>query len=126
MVRGWIALGLWVVSTAVLGCDEATTAPGNLIGPPVQGVPVIQIVTSDRFVVTIVDTEPLPLRVRVLDANGRPIPSVWVKYNVLVGSAVFSADSTLTDALGFTEVQFLPLSLGTVIIEARVSSPQAE
>jgi hypothetical protein len=46
-----------------------------------------------------------------------------VHYSVLVGEGVFSADSTITNDQGFTEVMFRPLSPGTVIIEAAVSGP---
>lgn len=64
-----------------------------------------------------------PIRVRVLDESGRPIASAVVRYNVLAGVGIFSADSTLTNDQGFTQVLFRPLTTGTVIVEAAVERP---
>lgn len=64
-----------------------------------------------------------PLRVRVLDDAGRPIRSATVRFTVTGGAGVFSADTTLTNDQGFTETTFLPLSAGTVVVEASVRDP---
>ncbi|HUP02218.1 MAG TPA: hypothetical protein VM737_11970 [Gemmatimonadota bacterium] len=108
-----ILLSAFVSLTA---CDEALVD----LPAPVNGVQVIAIPGSE-FVGQV--RVPASLRVRVLDGEGRPVRSAAVKYDVLAGSGVFSADSTLTNDQGFTEVLFLPVTAGTVIVEARSELP---
>ncbi len=112
------ALAVLACAGALAACSESlpTTAPASSGGG--SGAQV-NVIGGQSFQLAITDTDYFPLRVRVVDANGRPIPSATVKYNVVVGQGIFSADSTLTNDQGFTQVQFKPLSVGTVIAEAR-------
>lgn len=103
-------------------CDESlqgveTVPPGTGVAPRI--VPVGSQSLVAQFGVRL-DT---PIRVRVVDESGRPVPSAVVRYDVLSGAGAFSADSTLTDDQGFTQVLFRPLTTGTVVVEARVERP---
>jgi hypothetical protein len=101
-------------------CDEAVT---GVVLPPTGGGQLIAV-TPTQLVTQFGDFfGGIPIRVRVVDANGNPVPSATVHYNVLVGSGFFSADSTITSDQGFTEVTFTPTSAGTVVIEARFEGP---
>lgn len=105
---------------ALAACDESLH-PVGIVGP--VGQPRLVAVTPQNLLAqfgVVVDT---PIRVRVLDEQGRPVGSATVKYNVLIGAGVFSADSTLTNDQGFTEVTFRPSTAGVVVVEARVERP---
>jgi hypothetical protein len=45
-----------------------------------------------------------------------------VEYDIVSGAGLFSSDSTLTNDQGYTQVLFLPLSTGTVLVQARTGS----
>lgn len=110
------ALALFLaVAVGLIACDEALVE-----SPPADGRPQIVAVTSQQLVAQFGVQLDTPLRVRVFDADGRPIRSAVVHYGVLVGSGIFSADSTVTNDQGFTEVTFRPFTTGTVIVEARI------
>ncbi|MFN2383909.1 MAG: Ig-like domain-containing protein [Gemmatimonadota bacterium] len=108
---------------ALAACDESLQ---GLDPDPPGGdgtTPELIAVTGQTLVVQLGGNVATPLRVRVLDASGRPVRSAVVKFNVLTGAGIFSADSTLTNDQGFTEVTFRPTSAGTVLVEARVEGP---
>lgn len=102
---------------ASVACDESLQGVDGLAP---SGSPRLLAVTPQELLAQFGVQLDTPIRVRVVDAEGRPIRSAVVKYEVLVGVGAFSADSTITNDQGFTEVLFRPLSTGTVIIEARV------
>ncbi len=111
--------GVLVAAAAgsTVACDGSLQGSNTVV---LDGSPHLIAVTPQELLAqfgVLLDT---PIRVRVLDDEGRPVRSAVVKYTVLVGSGVFSADSTLTNDQGYTEVLFRPLSAGTVIIEAMV------
>ncbi|MDX1622726.1 MAG: Ig-like domain-containing protein [Gemmatimonadota bacterium] len=118
--RPGLALLVVFCAWGIVACEESVLGPN----PPSAGPDaVIVAVTSTQLAAQFGVQLDTPIRVRVLDAQGRPIRSAVVKYSVLAGTGVFSADSTLTDDQGFTEVLFRPMSTGTVIVEARVQRP---
>jgi hypothetical protein len=79
-------------------------------------------ITGQQLAATLGDGFGVILETRVLGPDGRPIRSAVVEYEVVSGVGLFSADSTLTNDQGFTQVLFLPLSSGTVLVEARSGS----
>lgn len=120
--RRAILLAVAVCALGAAACDESlqgveTPLPGD------DGVPQIMAVTAQSLLAQFGVQLETPIRVRVLDADGRPVRSAVVKYRVLAGSGIFSADSTLTDDQGYTQVLFLPTTTGTVIVEAEVQRP---
>lgn len=124
LVRRTVLVILAVAAcTAVLSaCDESLHPVG--IAQP-QGTVRLVAVTPQQLPAQLGASLDLPIRVRVVDESGRAVQSATVKYNVLIGAGVFSADSTLTNDQGFTQVGFTPLSAGTVVVEARVERPGA-
>lgn len=115
-------LGLAIALTAGFSaaCDESVQGLDTVI---LDGETQLLAVTPQQLLAQFGVQVDTPIRVRVLYAEGRPVRSAWVRYTVLFGSGVFTADSTLTNDQGYTEVLFRPLSAGTVIIEAMVARP---
>ncbi len=115
---------LWLVLAAVfamlVGCDEALLDGGP---PEASGEPRVVAVGGEQLFAQLGSSFDTSLRIRVLDADGRPIRSAVVRYTLLVGSGAFSSDSTLTDDQGFTEVSFRPALAGMTVIEARAERP---
>ncbi|HUP19385.1 MAG TPA: Ig-like domain-containing protein [Gemmatimonadota bacterium] len=111
-----VAAAAW----SATACDESLNGVDVIV---LDGTPVLLAVTAQDLVVQFGVDVATPIRVRVLDEAGRPIRSAFVHYSVLVGAGFFSADSTITDDQGYTEVTFTPVSPGTVIIEAAVTGP---
>jgi hypothetical protein len=116
--------GVWLAVAAAfamfVACDEALLDGGP---PEASGEPRVVAVGGEQLLAQLGSLFDTSLRVRVLDADGRPIRSAVVQYTLLVGSGVFSSDSTLTDDQGFTEVTFRPALAGMTIIEARAERP---
>lgn len=115
---------LLVVAVCALGaaaCEESLQ--GIETSPGADGVPQIVAVTAQSLLAQFGVQLETPIRVRVVDSEGRPVRSAIVKYRVLAGSGFFSADSTLTNDQGFTQVLFTPTTTGTVIVEAEVQRP---
>ncbi len=116
-VRRRAAVGLLIAGCAfsLAACDESLVTPAATNG----GARLVAVTPTQLLAQfgVLLDT---PIRVRVLDAEGRPVASAPVHYSVVVGAGVFSADSTITNDQGFTEVTFRPLTTGTVVVEARV------
>lgn len=114
----------WCVLVAMLGtaltlgaCDESL--PGPPIEPP--GNPQIIPLVGTQQIAVQGDTDLMltTIRVRVLDSAGRPILAATVSYSVLAGDGLFSSLQSVTNDQGVTEVTFLPLTTGTVIVQAR-------
>ncbi|MDX1661677.1 MAG: Ig-like domain-containing protein [Gemmatimonadota bacterium] len=103
-------------------CDESLQGGETL---PLEGRVGVQIVpvTAQSLLAQVGVQLDTPLQVRVVDEVGRPVGSAVVRYGVLAGAGIFSADSTLTDDQGFTQVLFRPLTTGTVIVEAAIERP---
>jgi hypothetical protein len=76
-------------------------------------------VTPQQLAATLGDGLALVLETRVLGPDGSPLRSAVVEYDVVSGAGLFTSDSTLTNDQGFTQVLFLPLSSGTILVEAR-------
>jgi hypothetical protein len=104
-------------AATLAACDEALRPIGLQLP---DGTVRIVAVTPQQLLAQFGVALETPIRVRVLDEQGRPVRSATVKYNVVIGAGAFSADSTLTNDQGFTEVTFRPLSAGMVVVEARV------
>lgn len=108
-----LALGAWL---ALAACVEAPpTASDDPDAMPTSLVPV----TPQQLAATLGDGFGLLLETRVLGPDGQPLRSAVVEYDVVSGAGVFTSDSTLTNDQGFTQVFFLPLSAGTVLVQAR-------
>jgi hypothetical protein len=109
-----LALGAWL---ALAACVEA---PPTASDPPGDTVPTSLIpITPQQLAATLGSGFGVLLETRVLGPDGQPLRSAVVRYAVVSGAGVFTADSTLTNDQGFTQVFFLPLSTGTVLVEAR-------
>jgi hypothetical protein len=118
------ALAFVAAALILSACTESATRTGGPMGPgPSLGQPSLTVVTGTSFQLAVTDIETPPIRVRVVDEQGRAVRSAWVRYEVLTGQGFFSADSTLTNDQGVTEVRFRPLSTGTVVAQASVSLP---
>ncbi|HET6360590.1 MAG TPA: Ig-like domain-containing protein [Gemmatimonadota bacterium] len=112
-----LALGAWL---ALAACVEA---PPTASDSPDDGVPTSLIpITPQQLAATLGSGFGVLLETRVLGPDGQPLRSAVVRYEVVSGAGVFSSDSTLTNDQGFTQVFFLPLSSGTVLVEARSGS----
>ncbi|CAN5893569.1 hypothetical protein BH20GEM1_BH20GEM1_08470 [soil metagenome] len=126
MIRAWIVRKCTAAAIAVLcamtlaACTEAPPlAPESPGGP---GDASLVPVTGQQLVATLGDGLGLILETRVLGSDGRALRSAVVEYDVVSGAGIFSADSTLTNDQGYTQVMFLPLSSGTVLVQARTGS----
>lgn len=101
---------------ALAACDESL-----IVGTPgPNGSAQVLAVTPTQLLAQFGVQLDTPIRVRVLDASGRPVRSAAVHYSVVTGAGIFSADSTITNDQGFTEVTFRPLTAGNVIVQAMV------
>ena len=118
----WFALwlGLAAALAMFMACDDALLDGGP---PEASGEPRVVAVGGEQLLAQLGSLFDTSLRVRVLDADGRPIKSAVVRYTLLAGGGAFSSDSTLTDDQGFTEVTFHPALAGMTIIEARTERP---
>lgn len=119
--RRAILLAVAVCALGAAACDESLQGVDSPVG--LEGVPKILAVTAQSLLAQFGIQLDTPIRVRVLDEQGRPVRSAVVKYSVVAGAGVFSADSTLTNDQGFTQVLFRPTTTGTVIVRARVQRP---
>ena len=107
-----LALGAWLALTA---CVEAPpTAADDPDVVPASLIPV----TPVQLGATLGDGFGLLLETRVLGPQGQPLRSAVVEYDIVSGAGLFTADSTLTNDQGYTQVVFLPLSAGTVLVQA--------
>jgi hypothetical protein len=108
-----LALGAWLAVTA---CVEAPpTAADDPDAMPMSLIPI----TPQQLGATLGSGLGLLLETRVLGSDGQPLRSAVVEYDVVSGAGLFTADSTLTNDQGFTQVVFLPLAAGTVLVQAR-------
>lgn len=112
------AAALAVVYVLAFGaCVEAP--PSGVEGPTTNIGTTVIPVTSQQISVTLGDSLFPIIGVRVLGPDGQPVRSAVVEYSVVSGAGVFSADSTLTNDQGYTQVLFAPLSTGTILVQAR-------
>jgi len=105
---------------AFAACVEAPPSapepPGGTLGTSL--VPV----TSQQLAATLGSGLAVILETRVLGLDGQAVRSAVVEYDLVSGAGLFSADSTLTNDQGYTQVLFLPLSSGVVLVQARNGS----
>jgi len=108
---------------AALAASACVEAPPSAPQPPVgtNGVSLVPV-TSQQLFATLGDGLALVLETRVLAQDGKAVRSATVEYDVVSGAGVFSSDSTLTNDQGYTQVLFLPLSTGTILVQARTGS----
>jgi hypothetical protein len=59
-----------------------------------------------------------PLRVQVRDEHGNPAARQRVEFRTLIGEGLLSSVFGITDFAGFTEVRFVPLTAGELVVEA--------
>lgn len=102
---------------ALSACVEAP--PSGLDSPDGTVGTSLVPVTPQQLVATLGDSLGLVLETRVLGPDGRPLRSAVVEYDVVSGAGLFTSDSTLTNDQGYTQVLFLPLSSGTILVQAR-------
>lgn len=107
-----------VAAVLLVGCEEALLDAL----PEAPGEPRV-VAVGGAELVAVVGGGPAALRVRVLDAEGRPVRAAVVRYVLLDGSGAFSAATTVTDDQGLTAVEFLPLAGGTAVVEAVTERP---
>lgn len=108
-----LALGAWL---ALAACVEAPpTASETPDATPTSLIPV----TPVQLGATLGSGLGLLLETRVLGPDGRPLRSAVVEYDIVSGAGFFTSDSTLTNDQGYTQVVFVPLSAGTVLVQAR-------
>lgn len=84
--------------TALAACgDGGTTGP---VGPPAG----LSAVSGDNQVGTVGAAVATPPSVRVRDANGRGVPGVSVKFDVIAGGGAVTGDSVVTNSEGLATV----------------------
>jgi hypothetical protein len=107
----------------VLAFGACVEAPPSGVETPLgtAGTSLVPV-TSQQLLATLGSGLAVVLETRVLGADGRAIRSAVVEYDIVSGAGLFSSDSTLTNDQGFTQVLFLPLSSGTVLVQARSGS----
>jgi hypothetical protein len=108
-----LALGAWL---ALAACVEAPPTASD--SPDVMPTSLIPV-TPVQLGATLGSGLGLLLETRVLGPDGRPLRSAVVEYDIVSGAGFFTADSTLTNDQGYTQVVFVPLSAGTVLVQAR-------
>lgn len=113
-------IAVLALAGAVTG-SACVEAPPTAADPPANGTSLVPI-TSQQLFATLGDGLAVVLETRVLDPEGRAVRSAVVQYDVVSGAGLFSADSTLTNDQGYTQVLFLPLSTGMTLIQARTGS----
>ena len=64
---------------------------------------------------------PQPLRVRVIDQDGKAVAGVSVRFLITQGTAELLPSQLMTDAVGGASVNVRPLAAGKIKIEAQVS-----
>lgn len=108
---------------AALALSACVEAPPSAPQPP-SGTEAMSLVpvTSQQLAATLGDGLAIVLETRVLGPNGQAVRSATVEYDLVSGAGLFSSDSTLTNDQGYTQVLFLPLSTGTVLVQARTGS----
>lgn len=107
-----LALGAWL---ALAACVEAPpTAADDPDEMPMSLVPI----TPQQLGATLGSGFGVLLETRVLGSGGQPLRSAVVEYDLVSGDGQFTADSTLTNDQGYTQVGFFPLSAGTVLVQA--------
>ena len=109
-----LALGAWLALTACVEAPPtASDSPDDTAGSNLIPVTPVQLAA------TLGDGFGLVLETRVVGSDGRPLRSAVVHFDVVSGDGFFTSDSTLTNDQGFTQVVFVPLSAGTVLVQAR-------
>ncbi|MDQ6887639.1 MAG: Ig-like domain-containing protein [Gemmatimonadota bacterium] len=95
-----------VCALVAAGCSgDAPT--GNALGPPAR----FDLVSGDNQTATVGTELPAPLVVKVLDANGRPIPNQVVNFVVTLGGGRAFAGAASTTTAGIAQERW---TLGTV------------
>ncbi len=87
--------------TLTLGCSDETVEPLDLGGPPVA----MEDAGGDEQSAPVGSELALPLTVRILDAEGDPVPAVGVAW--LASGGTLSATADTTDANGASSVRWL-------------------
>jgi hypothetical protein len=105
-----------VVSVMLAACGHSVSAPPAPANLDVNGPQTLSTVIGDVAA---------RLGVRVTDAQGRGVQSVRVQWRVVAGTGTLigvapSDESTATDSLGRSKVDFLATSLGEIRVEASV------
>jgi hypothetical protein len=126
VIKAWIVRERTAAAIAAL-CAMTLAAcagapPSAPESPGTPGDASLVPVTGQQLAATLGDGLGLILETRVLGSDGRALRSAVVEYDVVSGAGIFSADSTLTNDQGYTQVLFLPLSSGTILVEARTGS----
>jgi hypothetical protein len=113
-------LAIALAISGVVALAACVEAPPTAADGPAEGVGMsIVPVTSQQVALTLGEGLFPVIGVRVLGSSGAPVRSAIVHYSVVSGNGVFSADSTLTNDQGYTQVLFAPLSTGTILVQAR-------
>lgn len=100
-VRWGIALALALgPALGLAGCEDLLQEPDSGIAlAPVR----LEVDAGDGQTGAPGRALPAPLRVRILDAEGRPISRMWVEWTADAGSGRATPRNTFTDADGIAE-----------------------
>ena len=106
-----------VVSATLAACGDSASAPPAPTNLDVNGPQTLSAVFGSKVAA--------PLGVRVTDAQGRGVQSVRVQWHVVAGAGTLigllqSDQSTATDNLGRSKVDFLATAVGEIRVEASV------
>ena len=99
-------LGLLIaaVSLALAGCGDLLQEPDTGTEPlPVQ----IQAVSGDDQIGTAGTALAEPLRVRLVDPEGRPLRGLWIQWTAIGGSGTANPRNGFTDENGVAETTWI-------------------
>lgn len=92
------------VALALAGCGDLLQEPDTGTDPlPVQ----IQAVSGDDQVGTAGAALPQPLRVRLVDPEGRPLRGLWIQWTAVGGSGTVKPRNGFTDEDGVAETTWV-------------------
>lgn len=82
------------------GCEDLLQEPDSGIAlAPVR----LELVAGDGQTGAPAQTLPAPVRVRILDAEGRPLSRMWIEWTADAGSGRATPRNSFTDADGIAE-----------------------
>jgi hypothetical protein len=96
---------------------------GTGINEPPPSADHLQIVRGDDQTGFAGRDLPVPLRIRVIGSNGRPLAKITVRWSVLEGDAALQLTERVTDATGEAETRLtLGLTAGWIVVMASVEN----
>ena len=107
--QGVARVGSWTVGGTMGNASLTASVPGvdpaTFTATIVPGAPaVLEKYAGDNQTANVNTQVPIPLRVRVLDAYGNPVPEVTVVFSVTSGGGLIVGPNGFTNALGIASI----------------------